>query len=172
MNNDRSSLGTVSRDCRRPEGSIGFGAGNEALDAPCRGDFGADQWWPWVDIGKKGELNIAFKDRRLDTNSVAHEWPTSRNRPGNYLVWTFGAQCKVRHADSRECLAPGATVLPQPTAPVNPGPDPVAGQGNQFVGTFRNFKVSNVPSNFDYSFRAGIFAGDYENIAVSSGPAG
>jgi hypothetical protein len=26
--------------------------------------------------------------------------------------------------------------------------------------------VSDNPSNYDYSFRAGIFAGDYENIAV------
>lgn len=170
VNNDRSSLGTVSRDCRRPEGSIGFLAGNDpAADALCRGDFGADQWWPWVDIGPGGELNIAMKDRRLDTNSIAHEWPTSRNRPGNYLVWTWGAQCRVRNADSRECLAQGATVIPQPTAPVNPGADPVPGQGDQYVGTLTNFKVSDVPSNYDYSFRAGIFAGDYENIAVSDG---
>ncbi len=132
------------------------------------GNFGNDQWWPWVDIGKNGELNVAFKDRRLDTHSVEHEWPTSRQRPGNYLVWTFGAQCKVSHADSRECLAPAAAVIPQPTAPINPGPGAQPGQGPQFVGSFKNFQVSDVPSNFDYSFRAGLFAGDYENIAVSN----
>jgi hypothetical protein len=31
----------------------------------------------------------------------------------------------------------------------------------------RNFGVSDVPSNMDYSFRAGIFMGDYNNVAVS-----
>ncbi len=174
VNNDRSNLtagtaidGTRGRDCLRPDGSIGYGTVPPALAAPCTGDFGADQWWPWVDIGSDGELNVAFKDRRLDTDSVAHEWPTSRNRPGNYLVWTWGAQCKVSQPDSRQCLAPGATEDPQPTAPVDPGPDPVPGQGNQYLGTLKNFQVSDVPSNYDYSFRAGIFAGDYENIAVS-----
>lgn len=164
VNSDRSSLGSVSRDCRRPPGSIGFSG---PTDPACAGDFGNDQWWPWVDIGQRGELNIVMKDRRLDINSVDHEWaPAGRQRPGNYLVWTWGAQCLVSRANSRECLAPGAAVIPQPTAPVDPGPDPVPGQGNQFVGSFRNFKVTDVPSNYDYSFRAGIFAGDYENVAV------
>jgi hypothetical protein len=163
VNNDRSSLGSVSRDCRRPPGSIGF---TGPTDPACAGDFGNDQWWPWVDIGERGELNIVMKDRRLDTNSQEHEWPASRQRRGNYLVWTWGAQCLVSRADSRECLAPGAAVIPQPTAPVNPGPDPVPGQGNQFVGSFSNFRITDVPSNYDYSFRGGIFAGDYENVAV------
>jgi hypothetical protein len=35
------------------------------------------------------------------------------------------------------------------------------------VFPFRNFQVSDVPSNFDYCFRAGLFCGDYESIAVS-----
>jgi hypothetical protein len=81
-------------------------------------------------------------------------------------VWTWGAQCQVSHANSTECLAPGASVIPQPSAPVDPGPDPVPGQGASYLGTLRNFKISDVPSNFDYSFRAGLFAGDYENVAV------
>jgi hypothetical protein len=33
---------------------------------------------------------------------------------------------------------------------------------------FRNFQVSDVGSNYDYSFRAGIFAGDYSGN--TSGP--
>lgn len=148
VNDDRSEL-TGSRD-----------------DPDNDGDFGNDQWWPWVDIGSDGDLNFIFHDRRLDTDSIEHEWPTSRERPGNYLVWTWGAQCRVRTADSRDCLAPGAEVIPQPTAPIDPGDDPVPGQGDEFVGPIRNFQVSDVPSNFDYSFRAGIFAGDYNNIAV------
>ena len=30
-------------------------------------------------------------------------------------------------------------------------------------------RISDVPSNFDYSFRAGIFAGDYTQLAVADG---
>ena len=33
---------------------------------------------------------------------------------------------------------------------------------------FRNFQISDIGSNFDYSFRAGIFAGDYSGN--TSGP--
>nr|MDP9491704.1 hypothetical protein [Actinomycetota bacterium] len=40
------------------------------------------------------------------------------------------------------------------------------GAGDAFTGPFENFGVSDVPSNWDYCFRAGIFCGDYENIAV------
>jgi hypothetical protein len=170
VNDDFSSLGGVSRDCGRTPGFLP----NPTVVADCGGVgiHGADQWWPWVDIGKQGELNITFHDRRLDTNSVAHEWgPPSRSRPGNYLVWQWGAQCRVQNANSTECLAPGATENAQPTGPVDPGPDPVPGQGATYLGSFRNFKISDVPSNFDYSFRAGIFAGDYENVSVEGGKA-
>jgi hypothetical protein len=181
VNNDRSELtaGNVTigpfqtggRDCGRPEGFIGFVQLPPELFQACIGNFGADQWWPWVDINDFGHLNIVFHDRRLDEDSTAGEWPTSRTipqgRPGNYLVWTWGGQCHVRKADSRECLAPGATVIPQPTAPVNPGQDPVPGQGAAFLGRFHNFGIQDVPSNFDYTFRAGIFAGDYNNVAVT-----
>ncbi len=61
----------------------------------------------------------------------------------------------------------GAAVIPQPTGPIDPsGPQP--GAGPTFTDPFRNFKVSDVPSNYDYCFRAGIFCGDYESIAVDS----
>jgi hypothetical protein len=174
VNNDRSQLtagtdvlGLGGRDCLRPPGSIGFGTIPPELTEPCEGDFGADQWWPWIDINDFGHLNVIFHDRRLDLDSVAHEWPTSRNRPGNYLVWTWGAQCHVKRANSTECLAPGAVEIPQPTAPVDPGPDPVPGQGASFLGSLANFGIQDVPSNFDYCFRAGIFCGDYNNVAVT-----
>jgi hypothetical protein len=37
---------------------------------------------------------------------------------------------------------------------------------------FKNFQVSDVPSNWDYTFRAGIFAGDYTgNVTGSINPA-
>ena len=174
VNNDRSQLtagtdvlGNTGRDCLRPPGSIGFITIPPALTVVCAGDFGNDQWWPWVDINDAGHLNVLFHDRRLDVGSVAHEWPTSRNRPGNYLVWTWGAQCNVTQANSRQCLAPGAVEIAQPLAPFNPGPDPVPGQGAAFLGTLANFGITDVPSNFDYTFRAGIFAGDYNNVAVT-----
>lgn len=182
VNDDPSNLtagtavdGTRGRDCLRPTGSIGYTTVPAGLAEPCRGAFGADQWWPWVDINDRGHLNVLFHDRRLDTNSTNGEWPTSRaapiGRPGNYLVWTWGAQCTVSEADSRQCLAPGAAVVAQPTGPVNPGNDPVPGQGATYLGTLDNFGITDVASNFDYAFRAGIFAGDYNNVAVTSNSA-
>jgi hypothetical protein len=39
--------------------------------------------------------------------------------------------------------------------------------GAQTVFPFRNFNVSDTASNWDYTFRAGIFAGDYNNVAVA-----
>jgi hypothetical protein len=130
---------------------------------PTNVDTGNDQWFPWVDIGPRGDLVVVWMDRRLDTDSVASEWPTSRSRPGNYLTWFWGAQCSVGSPDSLECVAPTAAVIPQPTAPINPGNDlfPV-----QTVFPFRNFTISDVPSNHDYAFRAGIFIGDYNNVAI------
>jgi hypothetical protein len=100
---------------------------------------------------------------------MAHEWPTSRQRPGNYLVWTWAAQCRVTSstaAPGAQCVAPTAAVIPQPAGPITPG---IAPFPEQTVFPFRNFQVSDVPSNFDYCFRAGIFCGDYESIAVSHG---
>jgi hypothetical protein len=132
---------------------------------------GNDNWWPWLDINEKGDLNVTLKDRRLDTDSIAHEWPTSRQRPGNYLVWTWGANCEIDRSTLRECVAPGAAVIPQPTEPINPGPGPVPGSGPTFVDPFENFGISDVPSNYDYCFRAGIFCGDYESVAVEDGRA-
>jgi hypothetical protein len=135
-------------------------------------NFGNDNWWPWIDISGRGDLNVKFLDRRLDTNSVAHEWPTSRQRPGNYLIWTWAAQCRVDDstaAPGRECVAPTAAAIPQPTGPVAPGN---ALLPEQTAFPFRNFQVSDVPSNFDYCFRAGIFCGDYESIAVGHGRRG
>jgi hypothetical protein len=124
-----------------------------------------------VDINDKGHLNIGFSDRRLDENSTAGEWPESRAAPigraGNYLVWFWGAQCTVNNSNATECMAPGAAAIPQPSEPVNPGADPVPGQGDEYLGPLQNFGISDVPSNWDYTFRAGIFAGDYNNIAVT-----
>ena len=126
---------------------------------------GSDQWFPWVDINERGNLNVVFHDRRLDTNSTASEWPESRQRPGNYLAWFFGAQCTVSSADSRQCVASEAEVIPQPTEPIDPGSGPQPGQ-NQSRFPFANFQISDVPSNMDYSFRAGLFMGDYNNVAT------
>jgi hypothetical protein len=176
VNNDRSDLGDTARDCGRFLGDptqdpLGWFFGTPGRAAECLGNFGNDQWWPWVDVNDFGHLNIVFHDRRLDESSTVGEWPTSRaapnGRPGNYLVWTWGAQCHVRRADSLECLAPGAEQIPQPPDVFDPGEDPVPGQGAAFRGTLHNFGIQDVPSNFDYCFRAGIFCGDYNNVAVT-----
>jgi hypothetical protein len=155
INDDRSAL-TVSRDC-------GTGAG-------CGGDFGNDQWFPWIDVDARGVLGVAFYDRRFDEDSQDHAWPTSRQRPGNYLTWRFGAGCRVSSPTGRQCLASGAAEIPQPTAPVNPGADPVPGQGPSFLGPFANSVLSDVPSNMDYSFRTGLFMGDYDVVAYPNFP--
>jgi hypothetical protein len=159
--NDDHSEQPANRNCGR-------GASSPACP-PGVPNYGNDNWWPWIDISDRGDLNVKFLDRRLDTNSIAHEWPTSRQRPGNYLVWTWAAQCRVGESTATPglaCVAPTAAAIPQPTGPVEPGDAPLP---EQTAFPFRNFQVSDVPSNFDYCFRAGIFCGDYESIAVSEG---
>jgi hypothetical protein len=142
------------------------------------GPFGNDNFYPWVDVSLKGDINVGFHDRRLDTTSTTQEWPTSRQRTGNYLAWFWGAICTVTTTQTvtqsstsiptaaRQCLAPGADIIDQPPTIGGPGPDPVPGQGLTFLGPFKNFTLSDVPSNLDYTFRAGIFMGDYNNLAV------
>jgi hypothetical protein len=151
--NDDSSQAPADRDCA---------VGSEG----CAGPFGNDQWFPWVDVNAEGDLNITFSDRRLDEGSVASEWPESRSRPGNYLVWHFGAQCRVQEADSRDCVAEEAVESGQPEGPVDPGDGPVPGQ-QQADFPLDNVQVSDVPSNWDYGFRAGVFLGDYHQVAVA-----
>jgi len=198
VNND-PSLAPPDRDCppvidTDPE-QEGVQPGPNP-ECPRTAVFGNDQWWPWVDINNKGHMNTHFKDRRLDTNSVAHEWPTARaaGRPGNYLVWTWGGQCTIDStasvagpgtipANARDCLAPGAGVVEpvlgqcltldeEGNVVVAPGqcpnapPGVVPGQGNQFRGPFHNFGISDFPSNYDYCFRSGIFCGDYDVVAT------
>jgi len=156
--NDDASAAPANRDCGRvPQPN--------PPPCPANTDTGNDQFWPWIDVNDKGHINIVMKDRRLDTNSVAIEWPTSRFRPGNYLVWTFGAQCEARRGTATECVGGQATLLPQPTAPVNPS-GAYPGAGPTSLGDWDNFGISDIPSNFDYCFRAGIFCGDYEAVTV------
>jgi hypothetical protein len=166
VNNDPSAQ-PANRNCGRDLD----GTGPLPPEPPCPAGVhtGNDQWWPWIDISDSGDLNVKMLDRRLDTNSMAHEWPTSRQRPGNYLVWTWAAQCRVSQSTTtpgQACVAPTAAVIPQPAAPQNQDNSLLP---EQTVFPFRNFKVSDVPSNFDYCFRAGIFCGDYESIAVGHG---
>jgi hypothetical protein len=151
-------------------------------DTGCGRTFGNDQWFPWMDISSRGDLNVVFHDRRLDMTSTLSEWPDSRSRPGNYLGWFWGGVCSITTtatvspntnpipAAARQCVAPEAQLIyrdphsPVPNPP-NPGGFP---QPGNIQGTFplRNFTVSDSPSNLDYSFRAGIFMGDYSNVAI------
>jgi hypothetical protein len=151
---------------------------------------GNDNFYPWVDVSVKGDINVGFHDRRLDTTSTLSEWPLSRQFTGNYLAWFWGAICTVTTtatvtpadagkttsqlpAAAQQCLAPGAAaVFVDPNSVVpnfqNPGSGPVPGQGPAFLGPFKNFTLSDSPHNLDYSFRAGIFMGDYNNLAVGN----
>ena len=178
VNDDPSRQPTLAegtRDCGRVAGRI---CPATALN------FGNDQWFPWVDVSDQGDVNVVFYDRRLDTDSTAGEWPESRaapnGRPGNYLVWNFGAQCAITStatvtqastsipAAASQCLGDQAAIIPQPTAPVNPVSGAVIPGGAQTVFPFQNFVLSDTPSNWDYTFRAGIFAGDYNNVTMGA----
>jgi hypothetical protein len=178
VNNDPSRAPTAAeggRDCARVEG---FTVTAAALTGCTLGSFGNDQFFPWVDISSKGDVNIVFLDRRLDTESVKAEWPTSRQRPGNYLTWFFGAVCSIDQtadlpatgtavpAALRECAANEATVNRQPTAPINPARGEAVPGQNQTGLPFRNFQVSDTPFNLDYAFPRGVFIGDYNNVAI------
>jgi hypothetical protein len=176
VNNDPSRQATVAegtRDCGRVAGRT---------CPPTALNFGNDQWFPWIDVSDGGDLNVAFHDRRLDTSSTAGEWPESRaapnGRPGNYLVWNFGGQCSITQTatvgedtntippGARQCLGSEAAVIHQPTEPQNPPSGIYIPGGNDTGLPFRNFNISDMGSNWDYTFRAGIFAGDYNGIAV------
>lgn len=177
VNND-NSVAPPDRDCGRTPGFLPAGD----VVTPCGGvgNYGNDQWFPWVDISSSGTLNVVFFDRRHDRDSTNAEWPTTRaaGRPGNYLTWYFGAVCRVNSTASvppsgttipngaKDCLAQQAQVIRQPTSEVDPGPNPVPGQ-NQTGLPFENFQVSDNPFNLDYAFRAGIFVGDYNNVAIA-----
>jgi hypothetical protein len=109
VNTDRSDLGGVLRDSAQV------------------GDFGNDQWFPWADINGRGVLAVGFHDRRLDTESTASEWPTSRQRPGNYLAWFWGPDVGSRRprrstrARPRSPLGPGNVSRPgRPSLPSRP----------------------------------------------------
>ena len=200
VNNDRSETPTAAtanaatnsrqgaRDCGRNNGFI------SGTQAGClEHNFGADQFFPWVTIDTKGNLNVTFHDRRLDTDSPvgAGAWPTSKTEVGNYLIWYWGGSCKITQtltvsqtttgpvpAGAKQCVAPEAIVNPTVATGFNPGPGPVPGNGqDSSTLPFRNFQISDVGSNFDYSFRAGIFAGDYSGntsgpIVTGEGPGG
>jgi len=178
VNNDRSDT-PANRDCGRNPNSV---SGNSAL-CPAAGT-GNDQWFPWVTIDTSGHLNVTFHDRRLDTTSPigSGPWPTSKTELGNYLVWFWGGRCKIAEtqtvsqttsgpvpAGASQCVAPEAVVNPTVATGFNPGAGPIPGN-NQDSATlpFKNFQVSDVPSNWDYTFRAGIFAGDYTGNATGS----
>jgi hypothetical protein len=178
VNNDRSQMPT-NRDCGRNPNSI---VGNSALCPET--NWGADQWFPWVTINTDGVLNVTFHDRRLDTSSPAGTgpWPTSKTEVGNYIVWFWGARCRITQtqtvsqtttgpvpAGASQCVAPEAIVNPTVATGFNPGPGPIPGNNqNSATLPFENFQVSDVPSNWDYTFRAGLFGGDYTMNATGS----
>jgi hypothetical protein len=97
-------------------------------------------------------------------------------------VWNWGAQCRVSQTQrvsqtgtgtvprgASQCVAPDAVVNPTAATGFNPGAGPVPGN-NQSSNTvpFRNFQISDFGTNFDYTFRAGLFAGDYNGNATGA----
>ncbi|MDX6519014.1 MAG: hypothetical protein QOF50_1860, partial [Gaiellaceae bacterium] len=117
-----------------------------------------------------------------DSPVGAGAWPTSKTEVGNYLIWYWGGSCKITQtvtvsqtttgpvpSGAKQCVAPEAIVNPTVATGFNPGAGPIPGNGqDSSTLPFRNFQISDVGSNFDYSFRAGIFAGDYSGN--TSGP--
>jgi hypothetical protein len=178
-NGDPAFVRQGARDCGRNNGTI---AGRQA--GCVEHNFGADQFFPWITIDTKGNLNVTFHDRRNDTDSPAGvgPWPTSKTEVGNYLVWYWGATCKITQTQTvtqtttgpvpsgaSQCVAPEAVVNPTVATGFNPAPGAVPGQGqNPATLPFKNFQISDIGSNFDYTFRAGLFAGDYSGN--TSGP--
>ena len=160
--NDDPSSQPANRNCGR--------AGTCPPDVP---NYGNDQFYPWADISDRGWLNGAWQDRRLDQTSPVGggEWPTSKTRQGNYLLWYWGGNCRITHtgpvdqSSGRQCVAPTAAVIAQPTAPIDPDDSPFP---NQIVFPFDNFGISDTPYNWDYCFRAGIFCGDYEGLTIGT----
>jgi hypothetical protein len=162
--NDDPSSSPANRNCSR------------AGRPPCPTDVntGNDQWFPWLDISWQGWLHGTWQDRRLDTTSPigVGEWPTSKTRQGNYLAWYWGGRCRVTttgpvdQSSGRQCVHPDAAIITQPQGPVDP-PDNYLDPA-QSVFPFRNFGISDVPYNWDYCFRAGIFCGDYENVVIDT----
>jgi hypothetical protein len=176
--NDDPSQTPADRDCGRNPNSI---TGNSA-SCPATGT-GNDQFFPFVTINSRGDLNVSFHDRRLDTASPigGGAWPDSKTEVGNYLVWYWGAQCTITQtatvtagttsvpAGAAQCVAREAVVDPTGVTGFNPGAGPVPGNGqNSSTLPFKNFQIADVGTNWDYSFRAGLFAGDYSGNA--SGP--
>ena len=127
----------------------------------------------WTSAGAVGSHGT-WQDRRLDTTSPigVGEWPTSKTRVGNYIAWYWGGRCRVAQtgpidqSSGRQCVHPGAPIITQPQGPVDP-PDEYLDPA-QSVFPFRNFGISDVPYNWDYCFRAGIFCGDYENVVIDT----
>ena len=82
--NDDPSTAPANRDCGR--------AGQPAC--PAGVNTGNDQFWPWLDINEDGDLNIAFKDRRLDVDSVAQRVADEPRAAGELSGLDVGRQLR------------------------------------------------------------------------------
>ena len=145
--NDDASTSPANRDCGRNL------PGPSRLQPACPTDVhtGNDQWWPWATSTRRGTMNIVLKDRRLDTDSVA----TSGRRAGaprGTISFGRGVRSATSGIEPDGLRRQRAGVMPQPTAPVNPGAGDIPpGAGPAYTGPLDNFGVSDVPSNWDYS---------------------
>ena len=171
VNNDPSTT-PANRDCGRNTDSI---AGNSA-NCPEQ-NYGGDQYFAYVSISQKGRAQrdvprpaarhvVAGRQR-----SVADEQDRGRQLPRLELgraVHDHPDPDGHLHGDRSGSLRrlavrrPGGGCQPDVATGFDPGAGPVPGQNqNSATLPFRNFQISDFGTNWDYTFRAGIFAGDY-----------
>ncbi len=147
-------------------------------------------------VGPDGSLYLVWSDNRNGTNTrtdtdIFVSWsrdggstwsapvmvnndkhPGTRNNKDQWFPWVTvaedGAVYVVFHDRRMDTFS-------ERTAP--PYNVPISPPGNYLIDTFiarsldggrtwANLRVTPVQSNFDYSFRGGVFAGDYNGIAV------
>ena len=127
-------------------------------------------------------MNVGFQDRRLDTNStdgrVARQPRRAQRAAGELPRLVLGSPV---HVDSTATVSAGnadaagrgprvrrARGGPRTRAGrhrFNPASGEVIPGQNQTTFPFDNFQISDIASNWDYTFRAGLFGGDYSGNA-------
>ena len=161
VNNDASTPAPANRELRprRPQPGLSRSAPNT----------GNDQFWPWIDVNDKGHINIALNDRRLDTDSVAIEWPTSRARPGQLPRLDVGCAMhgpprghgrRVRRC--RRCGGDPADRAGQSIRPPYPGAGSPRRSATGTTSASRTCRRTSTTASAPC-----IFCGDYTQLAVA-----
>ena len=124
-----------------------------------------------MDVSRSGQLAFGFNDRRLDRNSTAQRVADEPVAAGQLPDVVLRRRLQGRQGRlARLCLAGCQEDRAADRADLA-GPGPAAGAGEP-VHDRRHRQPAPVrhPFNLDYSFRAGIFAGDYSAVAFPNQP--